>query len=170
MRLSLPLPPQVFSAMREGTTRTSQTYEKTLTDQTGDGIYFASKINSLQKHTCSLERVVLLLAEEKVMQMCRLPCNTNLTTLLLEPISAQGPLVQFGTRARADCLVIFPKRPLPCLPYLPLGHYITPMGNCTATHTPWGTVLPHAFSVFFHSVCFILPPGEMSSAFGNLKI
>ncbi len=34
-------------------------------DQTGEGIYFASKINSLQKHTCSLERVVSLLTEEK---------------------------------------------------------------------------------------------------------
>ena len=43
--------------------------KKILPDQTGDGIKFASKMNGLPRHTCSLERAVSLLTEKKVMQI-----------------------------------------------------------------------------------------------------
>ena len=156
MRLSLPLPPQVFSSIREGTKKRRK-HMKNSGDQTGDGIYFTSNNNCLQKRTCSLERVVSLLTEEKVMQMRRSPGNTNLQTLLLKLMSAQAPLVQFGARAGAHCLIIFHKRTLPCLPYLPLGHYITPWG-IVLPHTPHGELyFPMRFLCFFASFC---PLGE----------
>ena len=90
----------------------------------------------------------------------RLRFASTKSTCVRTYVRTYSSLTQFGTQARADCPIIFHKRALPCLPYLPLGHCITPWG-IALPHTPHGELyFPTrflCFSIVFASFC---PLGE----------